>query len=139
MTKKYYQVPPMDVANHWSLFSALIDKAMTKAENDDYTMEGVFNRLINNQWQLFVIIDGEELESIFVSCVIHFDTRKYLNPIFITSNTDKKVDLGYMQQCLEDIAKAFGCNRIMGGGRAGWKKALSRFGYKDLNLVVKEL
>lgn len=139
MTKQHYQVPPMDIANHWPLFSSLITKAMMNAENEDYTLEGCFNRLINNQWQLFVILDNEELESIFVTCVIPFDTCMYLNPLFITSNTKNKVDLKYMQECLESIATAFGCKKILGGGRVGWKKALSKFGYKDVNLVVKEL
>jgi hypothetical protein len=111
---------------------------MTKTQQTDYTIEGVCDRLIFNQWQLFVILKDGKLESVIVTCIIPFDLCNYLNPVFISSNT-KKVDLNYMQKCLEEIAVKFNCSKIMGGGRTGWKKVLSKLGYKDLNLVVKEL
>jgi hypothetical protein len=138
MSQEYHQVHPMDVSTHWNLFGHLIKKAMTKTQQTDYTIEGVRDRLIFNQWQLFVILKNGELESIIVTCIIPFDLCNYLNPVFISSNT-KKVDLNYMQKCLEEIAVKFNCSKIMGGGRTGWKKVLSKLGYKDLNLVVKEL
>ena len=139
MSQTYYQVHPMDVSKYWNLFSHLIQNAMTKTDQSDYTIQGVFDRLIYNQWQLFVILKEGELESIFVTCVIPFDLCNYLNPVFISSNTDKKVDLNYMQQCLEEIAKNFKCTKIMSGGRLGWQKVLKKLGYEDLKLVVKEL
>ena len=139
MTQEYYQVHPQDVQHNWELFAALIHKAMTKTQQVEYSLQGCYERLVYNQWQLFVILKDEELESIFVTSVLPFDLCCYLNPMFIAGVGDKKVDLDYMQKCLEEIAVNFKCDRIIGGGRKGWKKALSKFGYKDLNLVVKEL
>jgi hypothetical protein len=139
MSQEYHQVHPIDVQQNWGLFEALISKAMTKTQQEEYSLQGCYERLITNQWQLFVIIKDNELESIFVTCVIPFDLCCYLNPMFLAAVDNKKVDLEYMQKCLEETAVKFNCDRIIGGGRKGWKKVLSKFGYKDLNLVVKEL
>lgn len=136
--KEYFQLPSNEVAQHWGLISNLILKAINKNKYNDHTLEGIFNRLIYNEWQAFVILKEGELESLIISCVIPFDLCNYLNPIYICSNTDK-VDLEYMQTALEEIAKKFNCSRIMGGGRIGWKRVLKKLGYEDLNLVVKEL
>jgi len=139
MKQEYYQAHPSDVQKHWELFGGLILKAMTKTQQEDYSLEGCYNRLVTNQWQLFVILKDGELESIFVTCVIPFDLCCYLNPMFLASFGKNKIDLNFMQECIEDVAKKFNCNKIMGGGRKGWLKALSKFGYKDLQLVVKTL
>ena len=139
MTKEYYQAHPDDVHKYWELFGGLILKAMTKTQQEDYTLEGCYHRLTTNQWQLFVILNDEELESIFVTSVIPFDLCCYLNPMFLAGVDTNKVDLKFMQECIEDVAKKFNCNKIMGGGRKGWIRVLSKFGYEDLQLVVKTL
>ncbi len=139
MNQEYYQVHPQDVQQNWELFEALIYKAMTKTQQEEYSLQGCYTRLTNNQWQLFVILKEGELESIIVTSVLPFDICCYLNPMFITGVGNNKVDLDYMQKCLEEIAVKFKCDKIIGGGRKGWKKVLSKFGYKDLNLVVKQL
>lgn len=139
MSQEYYQVHPQDVQHNWELFATLINKAMTKTQQEEYSLQGCYERLVYNQWQLFVILKDEELDSIIVTSVIPFDLCCYLNPMFITGVSNNKIDLEYMQKCLEEIAVKFNCDRIIGGGRKGWKKVLSKFGYKDLNLVVKEL
>ena len=139
MTQEYHQVHPQDVQNNLNLFAFLIDKAITKTNHTEYSERGCCEKVINNEWQLFVILKEEELESIIVTSVVPHELCCDLIPILITGLDDKKVDLNFMQKCLEEIAVNFKCNRIVGGGRKGWKKVLSKFGYKDLNLVVKEL
>ena len=139
MTQEYHQVHPQDVQHNWELFAALIHKAMTKSRQEEYTLQGCYERLVYNQWQLFVILKNEELESIVVTSVLPFDLCCYLNVIFVAGVGDKKVDIGYMDKSLKEIAVSFKCDRLIGGGRKGWQKALNKFGWKDLNLVVKEL
>jgi len=140
MTKEYYQVDAINIAKNWPLVETLIEKAMVKSGNTDFTIEGCFNRLLYNHWQLFVLLDNKEINTMVVTSVVPYDTCTYLNPVFISAVDDKKkVDLDYLQKCLEEIAKNFNCNKIMGGGRVGWQRTLSKLGYKEYNLMVKEL
>jgi hypothetical protein len=139
MSQEYHQVHPQDVQNNLDLFAILIDKALTKNDYAEYSVRGCCEKIINNEWQLFVILKDGELEYIIVTLVAPHELCCDLIPVIIAKVNNKKVDLNYMHKCLEEIAVKFKCNRIVGGGRKGWKKVFNKFGYKDLNLVVKEL
>lgn len=139
MTQEHYQVPPQDVAQYWHLFNPLIQKAIDKSGNTDFTLDGIFNRLITNVWQLFIVLKDGELSLIYVTQVISFDSYNVLNVVFISSVDTKKIDMKYLQKALEETAGIFNCRKIIGGGRKAWLKAGKKFGYKDVTYMEKEL
>jgi len=139
MTQEHYQVPPQDVAKYWHLFNPLIQKAIDKSGNNEVTVDGTFNRLINNMWQLFIVLEEGELSLVYVTQVISFDSYNGLNVVFISSVDTKKIDMEYLQKALEETADIFNCKKIMGGGRKAWLKALKKIGYKDVTYMEKEL
>ena len=140
MTKEYFQLPPEDIDNYWTVFAPKIDEALTKAGNDDYSLEGIYWRLKSNVLQLFFILNEDQLETMFVTSVTRFDKSAYLTPLFITSmNHKNKTNLKFLQSCLIEIAKQYGCNKIFGGGRKGWSRVLKKLGYKKETFMTLTL
>ena len=136
---EHYQVSPEDIIKHWELFGSLIFKAMDKGEEEDYTLEGAYRRLISSEWQLFVALDNKELSFIFVTCVIPYDLNKYLHSIYTAAIDGKKISFKYYDKCTVEIAKNFGCTKISGGGRKGWTRIITKYGYENKPLVVKKV
>ena len=46
MTKEYFQIPHTDIDKHWDLFAVLIQKAIDKVDNNDYSIFGTMNQKI---------------------------------------------------------------------------------------------
>jgi len=137
--KKYYQLPPQDVDKYWGLFGPLIDKALQRVDDSDYTIFGIYHRVKIGQWQLFFVLDGEEVNSVFVSCVVPFDTCNYLNVCVTSAANGKKIDYAYMLECYKEIARAYNCSKISAMGRKGWKKIMPKFGCEEKSLFIKEV
>ena len=78
--KEYFQIPHTDIDKHWDLFAVLIQKAIDKVDNSDYSIFGTYHRLKTNEWQLFCILEDNELNSIFVTCTCKNSFFKKNNP-----------------------------------------------------------
>jgi len=139
MTKEYFQVPAEDIHNNWQLFASLIENAKIKANQEDLSFDFCYFQLMNNYWQLFVIIENEELQFITVTNVTPVAETFYLTPIFISVMDGKKLDLEFLSKTLEEIARNFNCSKIIGGGRKGWGKLLSKLGYEPVYMFEKKL
>lgn len=139
MTKKFFQVPTLDVAKYWNSFEPVLNKAILRGADNTLTIEGCFQRLVNNFWQLFIVIDNDELELAFVTQVIPSDVCNSLCVVYIASYEGKEADLEYLQTCLEHVAKNYNCKKIMGGGRKAWRRKLKTLGYKEIVFMEKEL
>jgi len=131
MAKEYFQIPHTDIDKHWDLFAVLIQKAIDKVDDNDYSIFGTYHRLKTNEWQLFIILENNELNSIFVTSVIPFDLNCYLHLCVAVSMDNKKLDYQYLLDCCKEVAKLFNCNKISTMGRKGWKRILPKYGCKE--------
>ncbi len=136
MTKEYFQIPHTDIDKHWDLFAVLIQKAIDKVDNNDYSIFGTYHRLKTNQWQLFCVLEDNELNCIFVTCVTPFDLNCYLHVCITTGIEGKKVDYQYMLDCYKEIARNFNCNKISAMGRKGWKRIMPKYGCDEQTLFT---
>lgn len=139
MTKQYFQVHPDDIDAHWGLLSSLIKKAIDKTNNTDYTVEGLYNRIKSNYVQLFVVIEDDELNSIFITSVVPYDISSYLHVCLTVVVDGKKGDYSYWLDCFKEVAKLFNCNKISLTGRKGWGRFASRFNFKSETTHVTEI
>lgn len=75
-------------------------------------------------------------KSAMVTQIVTYPKLRTLDIFLCGGDLDELFEI---EQVATEYARAWGCQRIVGGGRKGWSKVLAKRGWKPITLLKKDL
>ena len=115
-------VHPEDVEYMWAEVEPILDRVKEHTEGELETSD--FLHLLNNgEMQLWVSVEGNEVEAAMVTQIITYPQKKILRIISLAGHDFKR--LRPSQELVESFAVQQNCTALEMWGRKGWKKLLT--------------
>jgi hypothetical protein len=127
------------VARYGREITAAMKKLVERFPNE-LTLKGLAEDTISGKNQLWLILDGEEFKA-FVTSEIKVNDETGRKSVLLSELAGEGgIDLVPMIGPIEDWARSIGAHELTPLGREGWRKPLSKAGYKPkLVLYSKDL
>tara|TARA_Y100000361_G_scaffold144710_1_gene153022 strand:+ start:249 stop:731 length:483 start_codon:yes stop_codon:yes gene_type:complete len=113
-----------------------IESSALKGNSGLQGVENIVGKILRNQLDLWVCVDKDQIVGCCVIGAVTYPKAKAINFEAIGGKADYK-------ECLtmcEQFYKSFGYKYARVQGRKGWKRALSKQGYKEEDItLLKEL
>lgn len=100
-----------------------LNAAMVRGENRDWTMEQVLEKLRENDWGLYLVMDRGKPIGAGVTAITCYGMRKVLDIIMFGADIQSK-EWKKVLDSLKAQAKLHGCSAVGGRGRPGWARYL---------------
>ena len=132
-TNKVVELKPKDDREQWEIEFERCQHWIEKSlkYQDFYTIDDIEAKIRDG---IAFLWPGKE--SAIVTEFVFFPKKKVLHILCIAGKY-KEVEEIYM--CIEEYAKKLGINKITGSGRKGWLRKVKHLGFKQENLISKEL
>lgn len=130
-------VPSTQVDLVWSVVKPYVQVALDRTEGE-MSVKDVYNSLLNQDMQLWVLIDGPTVIGALVTQILDFPNVKACR--YVTMGGDVHGDFEAVTDLIEEWALSHGCQRMEIVGRPGWARALKDFGYHQAySYVTKQI
>jgi hypothetical protein len=125
------------ILQHWSVISALLEKAIDQ-NCGEAKLEDYLRKVLNDQAQLWAIIDGDNITGAGVTEVLTYSKQKVFH-IFLFAGIDFELQ-SQVFPIVEAFAKDCGCIAIEQWGRKGWAKTLPKYvpGFREVYTVMRK-
>ena len=125
------------ILQHWNVISTLLEKAIDQ-NCGEAKLEDYLRKVLNDQAQLWAIIDGDNITGAGVTEVLTYSKQKVFH-IFLFAGIDFELQ-SQMFPIVEAFAKDCGCVAIEQWGRKGWAKTLPKYvpGFREVYTVMRK-
>ncbi len=114
----------------WQRCKPWIEKAVK--HQDMYSIEDVEEQIRKG---IFALWPGKN--SAIITEIVVFPQIKIMNLIFCGGDYSELQSI--VETSIEQFAKEIGIKRLAGGGRPGWLRKIKHLGWKNENVISKEL
>lgn len=121
-------VPSTQIDLAWPVAKQFVQVALDRTEGE-MSIKDVYNALLEQDMQLWILIDGLNVIGALVTQIIVFPGVKACR--YVTLGGDVHGDFEAITDLIEEWAATQGCERMEIIGRPGWAKALKDFGYRQ--------
>lgn len=102
-----------------------------------YDLPSLFQRIQAGKFDLWLGVDGSEIELAAILSFEHFPVQNYYRFIWLGgSSLDKYIIDGLPK--IEKYAHVVGAQNIALQGRSGWVRKLQRHGYNDIKIEMRK-
>ena len=129
-------IPHEHTLNVWPQVAEMLDKA-AKTTDGRFDKLSILDELMARTIELWVIYDDTTPVAALTTRVVPYRNFKTLSIDWVGGGRMNGW-LDNVMDTLKRYAKDHGCSRLEGRGRAGWKRVLSRYGWKP-DYVAYEL
>ena len=122
-------------------YGAQITSAMKKVIDrfpEDATLDSMAKDILSGAVQMWLMLDGEEFKGFVLTDVKEVEPTNYKAVRIIALGGDDGVDLCPHIEEIEKWAWENGAESVLPVGREGWKKPLSKLGYKIDRIVYRK-
>ena len=126
-------VSSKNIEKYWKKVSPLL----TKALDETYNIEDIYEGLIAKKMQLFISINKNQIECAVVTEIAVYPQSKVLR-YFLAGGINLDNWLDRIQDAIQDFAKSQNCTHLEVAGRKGWVRKLKGFKIKAY-LLNKEI
>lgn len=127
------QVPVPCLREVWPHVGGMI-KSVVDRSKGDWTIDGIVDRLLSGDWQLWVIYDGQFRAVIATELFLEMSGRKAARTVFATGLGAKQ--WVHFQTELESWAQSMGCEKYTSLARKGWARYLTD--YKITHVLLEK-
>jgi|TARA_Y100001951_G_C11162351_1_gene195484 hypothetical protein len=129
-------VPAGLVDTCWDEVAPMLERA-TDRSGGRYSIEDVYNKIVNEIAHLWVALEGKEIVAAFVTEITAYGQKKMLTVQF--AGGSKMIEwVGEIDSIFRRWALDNGCSGVELTGRKGWVKALEGLGWKPSFVVVEK-
>ncbi len=129
-------VPADFVDTCWEEVAPMLEKA-TDRSGGRYNIEDVYEKIVNETAQLWVMLNGEKIVAAFVTEITTYGQKKMLT-VHFAGGSRMKEWLQKIDEIFRDWAIDNQCSGIELTGRKGWVKALGSLGWEPSFVVVEK-
>jgi len=136
----------LHLTSNWPLervlqYSTQITAAMKKVISrfpDDATLDSMAKDILSGAVQMWVMLDGEEFKGFVLTDFKEVEPTHYKAVRVIALGGEDGVDLCPHIDQIEKWAWENGADSVLPVGREGWKKPLTKLGYKIDRIVYRK-
>ena len=130
---------PTESALMWPILRRLLEPSIRRTRGR-FTMDGARSMLFQNKWDPWIMNhdDDKGACAAAIAGAVEYPAGKRVYTVFFLAGTRMSSWLPDFLGAIESRAKDLGCIAIETGGRRGWKRILSRYGYWDTGEVRME-
>ncbi|MGI9309107.1 MAG: hypothetical protein ACR2P6_07585 [Gammaproteobacteria bacterium] len=97
--------------------------------NGDYSEDDILERLTRGEWQLFLVLDDDDIIASLV-CVLNDTPTGRVFEVGMCWGRDADHWTADIYEAFSRIGKDMGCSRMSLNGRPGWRKLARSLGFK---------
>ena len=133
LTTQATSQPQQRFKEDWELEFDRLDKHIIRAlkHQDMYNLSDIKQKIKSGLMYIW-----PNKDSVIITEFAEYPRYRVLSINLVAGNYKEVIE---MLPSLEEFAKQCNCKKIIGGGRIGWKRKLKPHGFKEMNLLVKEL
>lgn len=127
-----------NVGMYWPIMSKLLAPAVRRSRGR-FTLDGLLQMVTDNGWDSWLMgsDDHPGADAAAVAGIVDYPGARAYS-VFFLGGREMRDWLPSFLGAIEARAKELGCSAIETGGRRGWKRLLSRYGYLDTGEVRME-
>ena len=130
-------VSPEMVPVLWPVMFEKLEKAVECA-NGELDMEDVFSKMMNKIMLPIVISEGENIIAVIAVEVRDFDSGKRILNVTLAGGSKLDSWVALLDETLIGLARDKNCSEIYIVGRAGWQRAIKKYGYGAIHTVISK-
>jgi hypothetical protein len=125
--------PPQQSKEDWEVEFERLEHHILRAlkHQDMYNLTDIKEKI--RAGEMFI---WPNKDSVIITEFAEYPRYRVLSINLVAGNYKEVIE---MLPSLEEFAKQCDCKKIIGGGRKGWIRKLKPHGFKEMNLLVKEL
>jgi hypothetical protein len=127
------RILPDELAQKWAEVSLFIEDALLFADGD-YTLDQVKLAVVNNQWLLIGIYEGDFIKGALTVSFMNMPNDRIG---FVTTIGGKNIFTKDTYKQLKEILKQFGATKIQGGVRESVARLWRKVGFKERYILVE--
>jgi hypothetical protein len=129
-----FEFNPQYLHIHWDEIAKYLQPALDLSGVEEFNLDQMKNYIVNKQWKLFVVAEGEKICGAVVVCFANYPNDCIA---FVTAIGGKFISNKAISDQFKELLKSMGATKIQGYARDSVARLWNRIGFKNKQTLVE--